>query len=283
MPSVALPIAGHNAVESAAFVFGFGRPFALKEVEALFSLEARARDELPSYTTIQTLQFNLAEPSQGPSAPASQQVTGVLLQKFRPDGKPEWVLRADGNQIVVNCTRYTRWADVWASSRRFLLMAAQSVDAPTNGVTTFALQFTDKFVYAAPPPSDYSPAEVFKVGSKYLTAQASSSGMQWHVHQGWFIDQGDLPLAPTRTLHVLNLSSAILEDRLTAIVDHTAHIQLKEGKALRVKALLGGDDDPLGGSSLVNSVFTSLHQQNLEILRETLSVKQVAAIGMDPE
>ena len=111
--SIACPIAETNAIEATAFVLVFSREFEEKEVEALLSLEHSLKATLPSFTKTSALTLNVVD-----NAPAEQTqiMSGVLLQSFQENGKPDWVLRASDNMIVVNCSKYDNWKNVWAKA-----------------------------------------------------------------------------------------------------------------------------------------------------------------------
>lgn len=269
--SIARPAAGQNSIEAAAFVLQFARSFNLQEIEQLFALEQQLAGDLPSFQKVSSLIVTASESS--PSI-SQQQLAGVVLQKFQENGKPEWMLRAAGNQVVVSCHKYTAWAEVWARSRTWLLAAFKVVDSSTNGVMTTALQFRDRFVYDG-NPADGKASDVFRTDSRFMTRQTWDSGPQWHVHQGWLVPNSESKIPALRVLNVVNITCAIQNNnRLEAAIDHIGEITF----AAQVGLDSLTSTTPTG--DLCGDCFSFLHDQNKQILRDTLSDGQLRAIGM---
>lgn len=271
---VARPIAETNAIEATAFVLVFSREFEEKEVEALLSLEHSLKTILPSFTKTSAINFNVVD-----NAPAeqTQQMSGVLLQSFQENGKPDWALRASENMIVVNCLKYDNWENVWPKACKLMLRAAQCVDSDRISITHAAFQVIDKFVYDK-KPEPYSIGDVFNPDSEFLTQHAKNSGELWHVFQGWF----ENVLAPgnneDNVLHTLKLGSSINNEKLIALIDHNLQRNFKS-KVVSVKELLGLES-PENGSAFANQLFRDLHDGNVLMLRNLLAMDQQIAIGL---
>ena len=100
---IAKPVADSNAIEAAAFVIQFEREFSESEIEALFALAQRLKQDLPSFQKLITLLVGVSEEGASSVATAPfprQRLAGILLQHFRDNGKPDWVLRASNNQVA---------------------------------------------------------------------------------------------------------------------------------------------------------------------------------------
>lgn len=271
----ARPIAATNAIEATAFVLVFAREFEECEVEALLSLEQSLKDSLPSFLKTNAVTLNVTD-----NAPAehSQKLSGVLLQKFQGNGKPEWALRASENRIIVNCLKYDNWDNVWPKARQFLLRAAQCVASDTNGVLQAIFQVIDKFIYDE-RPATYSIGDVFNPDSEFLTPRVKKAGEMWHIFQGWFEQNGFKADEIDAILHVAKLSSSNISEKLIATIDHT--IQANFIKPLGVSNFIGVGITE-NGSEFANTLFKELHDKNVKMLRDVLSHEQQIAIGLTP-
>ncbi len=263
----AKPFAGRNALETVVFLVQFRDGFSSQDVEALFSLKDRLATELPSFEKTTTHTFGVV----GNGAPLQQaHESGVVLQRFTANGRADWVLRASGNQVVVVCSDYSKWVDVEAKAMRLMYSAVQSVRHEANPIQVVMMQFVDKFVYEG-VPADYSLDDVFRSDSPFLTAFSKTAGLQWHVFQGWFADNGETkPLGTGQALNVLNIASSIQPDgNLTTTIDHTTQFTVGAGDALLFTT-----------ADKLNTHFAFLHNQNKYILRNVLSDKQLEVIGL---
>jgi uncharacterized protein (TIGR04255 family) len=271
--SLARPISTANAIEAAAFVLMFDREFEDQEVEALLSLEQSLKDVLPNFLRLNSVTLNVTD-----NAPTEQmqKMSGVLMQNFQKNGKQDWILRTSENRIIVNCLAYDSWVNVWPRVRRMLLQAAQCVDSETNWVVSAALQVTDKFVYDE-KPSHYSISDVFNPDSEFLTPRVKNLGAMWHVFQGWFEDNPSKYDEDNKILHVAKLSSAYINEKLVATIDHT--LQSNFSKPLGVSNFIGLENAE-SGSEFMNMLFKHLHDKNSELLRNILIKEQLDAIGL---
>lgn len=271
---VARPIAETNAIEATAFVLVFSREFEEKEVEALYSLEHSLKTTLPSFSKTSALSINVVD-----NAPAeqTQKMSGVLLQCFQENGKPDWVLRASDKTIVVNCLKYDNWKNVWPKACQLMLKAAQCVDSDRISIAQAVFQVVDKFVYDE-KPMPYSIGDVFNLDSVFLTQHAKSSGELWHVFQGWFEGISGHDANEDEVLHTLKLGSSINNEKLMALIDHTLQRNFK-GRVVSVKDFLG-PETPENGSAFANQLFKDLHDKNVKLLRNLLAKEQQTAIGL---
>ena len=283
MVAASRPFAEHNAIEAVAFVVVFARDFTPREAEFLLSLEASLKDELPAVLRVNDMVINIVDgPNASPMSSQGQQLTGILLQHFREDGRPDWALRATGNRVIVNCWKYTRWNEVWPKARRFLLAALNLVAADSNGIAQTGLQVVDKFIYdKLPGPEDYTIGEIFRDECPYLTQQARAAGQLWHVNQGWFGESTVKDIYGGRTLHVLNLASgAIGQTQLVTTIDHLAQTDFA-GNVLPVSAMTSPARSDRSGA-LVDDLFTWKHKVNRTVLLASLTDAKRQAIGLEP-
>ncbi len=263
---MARPINDVNAIDSAAFVLGFARPFLLQEIELLGGVEQVLRSDLPVSNRLNRLQIQLTNAPQSMSENFASNVEsfGLHMQRFLPDGRPEWDLRVWDDSVVVTCRKYSSWSSESSDAIRFIQTVARVLERGENIVAMVALQITDRFVGEA--GENYKVASIFKEDSPYLTEKAKSSGALWHVFQGWFSDASE---HEARCLHVLNLS-ANLESVHVTNIEHTGQLQFSE--PLHISAIAAGDK--------LKSLFGWLHDQNVSVICDVLNENQQRAVGL---
>ena len=257
-----IPISGKHAIEIAAFVVAFERPFSTNAIEALSGLQETLKNELPIFQRINVLEVRLEDGAVVKQNVGS--VSGVLLQQFGEDGKQSWGVRVEGNTIVVSCQKYDAWNTIAPKALGFIKAAANIVGDEENPLAVVAHQIVDRFV--APSKDGYKIGDVFNTRSDFLTKHTFSAGCLWHIHQGWF---DDATLAPSRTLNVLNLSTNDTPSGLITTIDHTAQYQSGGVQTAKVT-----DDDWL------RSLFDELHIKNKTVLGNLLNAKQRKAIKL---
>jgi uncharacterized protein (TIGR04255 family) len=260
---VARPIGNRNAIETMAFMIAFERPISAGTGENLLGLEALLKDELPNFSRINSLMVRVEE---GKPTPLST-YGGVLLQRFGPDGRPVWTLRADGNAVIVSCHDYESWLTESTHAIDYLRKAILATVDDDNPATMLALQTIDKFI--AEKHAVYKITDVFNKKTRYLTKQAAESGHLWHVFQGWF-EQNDEDGGDGRYLNVLNLSTNEAPNGHITSIDHTVQFQLRNPKVPKEVA----------DEASINGVFYNLHTRNKMIISELLNARQCRAIGL---
>jgi len=253
------PINSGNAIESAALLLMFERPFTKQELQSLLRLEHEFREELPSFNKVNSINVKLID---GKPVEQSQDISGVLLQCFEKNGKPGWELKIETNIIQVSCFAYTTWNDVWSKScRYFLETLAPMVD---NRLLACYLKIVDKFVV---DDGAFEIADIFSTKTPYLTqlVLTGESGRLWHVFQGWLRqeDDGDL-------LENLNILAAEESGKLAVSIDHMAQCQFFR-QPQRISALT---------EAWLKDKFSLLHNKNKAILKNLLCSEQLKRIGL---
>lgn len=257
------PISGKHAIEAAVFMLAFERPFQGAALDALSGLQSALAEDFPVFQKINVLEVRIEG-----GAPITHQaggISGVSLQRFRPDGRPAWSLRADGNAIVVTCTEYDTWDTTAPQALAYLNKAASAVLDEQNPLALVVLQVIDRFV--RPSADGYDIKEVFNPKSRYLTRQAADAGRLWHVHQGWFEDHEELG---GRFLNVLNLSTNDTPSGVVTTIEHTAQLQAQGG----LPSTHAVD------KTWCKEVFDALHVRNKDIVSDLLNAKQRKAIKL---
>lgn len=257
------PISDKHAIEVAAFVISFERPFSSTVIDALMTLKDTMCDDYPAFSTSNVIKMRLD--SKGPEPTQDAVVAGVVLKKLNQAGRPSWSLRADSNSIVVSCSDYQTWKKTSPKALADLTTVASVAADDQNPLAVVAFQVVDRFV--GPSQSGYKLNQVFNTRSKFFTKQTIESGPLWHVHQGWFQEQ---EFFEGKLLNVLNLSTNEVPEGIITTIDHTARLQLIPAKP----AIDATNKD------FLRSIFDTLHGNNKDIVTDLLNAKQRKAIDI---
>jgi len=254
---VSTPINKKNAIELMAFVIAFEQPFSPVTCENFLGLQDTFSEEFPNFNRTMNVEIKVTDEK---PVEQSEHLNGIVMQKTRENGQPEWQLRAQGNSIIATCFHYDRWKTESGKAINHLLKMVSSVEQD-NPVALVALQTVDRFMDSV---EAYHISGVLNSESRFLTKQALESGSLWHVHQGWFEQYGQ----DQKCLNVLNLSTTDSPDGISTIIDHNTQMIFNSGKSV---------------THLENEladVFEVLHNKNKEIVRELLSDGQKEKIGL---
>lgn len=266
----AKPINGVNAIEAAGIVVSFSRKLTQSEIDRLLGLESVLKSELPVFSKLQG--FGVTVENNQVTAQSSE-FKGVVLQKLGDlPGKIDWVVQVSEDSLQVTCGKYDRWMFVLPKALEFIQTVYRFLDLDSLSINTIGCQFIDKFVYEI-NPEPYNLGDVFDVESKFLPRNVKDSNDLWHVHQGWFGEISTLTNA--KAINQLNLTSSLLNEKLTAVVDHITHIVLE--KSISVKSLLEVDNT---GTTAMAKVLSDVHNCNKEILKKLLSEKKQKEIKL---
>lgn len=241
-----------------AFVIVFEQPFSPDTCEKFLALQNVLSKDFPSFNRTQNIEVKVTDEK---NVEQSEQLNGIVMQKAKESGEPEWQLRAQGNSIIASCFDYDRWKSESEKAVSYLLKVASSVEQG-NPVSVVGLQTVDKFMDDS--AEKYQISGVFNSNSKFLTKQVLDAGHLWHIHQGWFekANQDD------QCLNVLNLSTNSIPEGISTSIDHSSQMIFKSGKS--IKSL----------KNELSDTFGILHEKNKEVVRELLSSDQKDIIGL---
>lgn len=266
----ARPFAGTNAIDAAVFTVELQQPPSPGAVHAIKTILDEFRADLPGEQSGPPNGFFVAMGSAMPP------FGDVLRFAAKPSGDHAWRVQLTGPVLQVLCGEYTRFADVWGKARLYLkaMLLALSKSEPSARVVSITHQYVDKFLY---PPEmqleQYAMEELFQRSTPFLTSHAWSSGLQWHVYQGWFAD----PTSERRILQQLNLSNVEFSSpvvQLGCLIDHRCTHQRKITELLEPAALANSNAD------LLNSIVTELHNLHKVMLKQLLQPAKLEEIGM---
>ena len=261
---------GVNAIEAVGIVVTFARKLTQGEIDRLVGLESFLKAQLPVFSKLQ--EFGVTVENNQVKAQSSE-FKGVVLQKLsETPGKIDWVVQVSEDSLQVTCGKYDRWIFVLPKALEYIQAVYRFLDLDSLSINAIGCQFIDKFVYEV-NPEPYHLGDVFDVESKFLPRNVKDSKDLWHAHQGWFGKINTLPTA--KAINQLNLTSSLLNEKLTAVVDHITHIVLE--KSISVKSLLEADAQE---TTLMAKVLSDVHNCNKEILKKLLSEKKQKEIKL---
>ena len=250
-----IPVNDDHAVEGVTFQFIFAEPFPVQLVSQFAANHHRWKDELPAFT-----QSNNSLISVGGVNWPGPPLSSVSFSNIRPDGTPAWLMRIEGNTLIVQCTRYTRWDKVWGKTLNLLRSAQEALSegpVPAPALATVILAVVDAFD---------SKVEGYNVDgllrrSKFVNDHIRSCGPRWHSNQGWFEDGEEIPL-----LHNLNMSSVVADaNPADAIVRFGHQLELRLDDPIEFPAI----DMVQGG--WVDLQMRKLHLHNKTIINDLLT------------
>ena len=261
---------GVNSIEAVGIVVSFSRKLTQGEIDRLLGLESFLKDQLPVFSKLQ--EFGVTVENNQVKAQSSE-FKGVVLQKLSEvPGKIDWVVQVSEDSLQVTCGKYDRWKFVLPKALEYIQAVYRFLDLDSLSINAIGCQFIDKFVYEGNPET-YNLGDVFDVESKFLPRNIKESNDLWHVHQGWF---GQISaLTNAKAINQLNLTSSLINERLTAVIDHITHIML--GKPISVKSLLEIKEIDV---TLMAKVLTEIHDSNKGILKKLLSENKKKEIGL---
>ena len=261
------PLHGVHAVESAMFIIRQDRPVNIGALQQT-PFRKKWQAELPARQTPQLIETLVNQ-----SGNLNNTVrTGVEFAQLRQDGTAAWILRFIGNDIIVECTRYTDWSKV---SSRVTNYAQEALSAllsndHENRTTIINLTMVDRFNYTGGDPSYY---KVLKPGLFLMAGPLASE--VWHQHSGWFEKTDTVPVLNQLNVDVQAVGTASDPSKLT----DNATLRIQHVQEMRL--IPTPSDQLLRGKPLdLHEIFSRLHKRNLQLLRETLATEMATRIGL---
>lgn len=258
---MANPINRNNAIESSCFALVFQRPFNKHELQSLTRLEKELQGELPCYQPINSIRVQMLGDGK---TEQTLEVSGALLQRFQPNGKPSWEIKVEHNTIEVSCFSYDEWSNVWQKVKMYLLETIKGVENDNNKVILCVLKIINKF---SEDLSSYDVKNVFSITTPYLTKNVfdKTNCKLWHVFQGWFEEANENRAYLTN----LNLITSEENGVIVTTIDHM--IQRQFSKNPQVTSDLRG---------MLDEIFSDLHDKNKILLQSLLSDPCIQKIGL---
>lgn len=271
-----LPYSDSNAVQEAAIRVHFHGQFDPQQIEsARGRIKAHYQDELPNSQEmfVTGININMVGQDTPKAVPDGiHRLAGFEFSKPKSDGGHARLLRFSEETLLSSFLKYPGWKETLRDSLGYIKAVLSSIPMEGTPVVAFGLRYVDRFTFEGSidaPRADM----LFAEDSKFLAAHCFDAGPLWHCHSGWFDDGG----AGTEacTLNQLKVSSGIVDQSSTAIVDHDATWQLQYPRQ-SLEAVLSPPDGEIGFEDALNH----LHEKNKEILGNLLRQDMLEKIGM---
>lgn len=256
------PINDDHAIEHVTFTIAFQRPLNDSELALFRRRHDLWAELLPAVREPAGYALHVDDAH----AVRFEKAPGVEFAFVRPDGSAVWAMRVLGHEVIIECTRYSRWARVWGAARTHLGHAldlvGESEDA--NPLVRATLVVQDAFASAT---ADYDLRQVF-VDSDLLPGFVFGCGAKWHSHNGWFADVGDL-----NVLHNVDFSGIGSE------TDEGGLVRIQH----RVTAIRQGivsDETASERRHWLSEAMESLHEENKRLMARVLQPDLLLRIGL---
>ena len=193
------------------------------------------------------------------------------MQRTDNAGRPQRVLRIEGQTVSVTCNDFTVWGEVWPQVQR-VLTAVLGLLNPGNFIVVTQLTMVDQFDFVA--GTQYDAFELYQRDSTFLPAHVAESGKFWHVNHGWWQDGAADMLGRPSVLHNLNIAN-IQEG--TSNAPEREYAQIEHSQAARS---LNFPIPVLEFDPVVTDLFERLRQSNYELLRALLTQQKLQGMGL---
>jgi hypothetical protein len=256
------PINDDHAIEQVAFTVAFERPFNEADLGHFRRRHDLWADSLPAVRE----PTGFAVQVEDGNAFRIERAPGIEFAFVRPDGSAVWAMRIIGAEIIVECSRYSRWARIWGAAQAHLGHALDIVGEgeAANPMVRASLVVQDAF---AAPLLDQKLESLF-VRSDLLPSAVFSRGANWHAHSGWFADRDAL-----RILHNLNIDG-IGDDAASVARVRVNHIMTA------VRSAASADETASERRAWLGEAMESLHLENKALIGVLLQPDLLDRIGM---
>lgn len=271
------PIRNTNAIDQVAFVIKLQKDLDDATFNKLLGLKNELEGDFPAFDIINVMQMVLDD--KAPRLPVSKQGGVTLVKKSDVDeARAAWSIRVEGNNIVVTCSEFSTWANVWAKAESYLITAVNKFDLSENPIVELVFQCIDKFIETG-NLSECRVDNIFSKTSDYLTKNTFNlNPLAWHLHQGWFSSHFNETI---KALNNLNLSAHLSgqsNDVHETIINHIVNIRKEDGALITSFSDLCGSGT--GGASYLSEAMLLGHQLNKEVLENLLSESMANKIGL---
>lgn len=256
------PINDDHAVEFVEFAIGFSAPLPGKVLSAIHASHGSFDQTLPAefFGDLGDDTEFLVPLIQGRNS------VSVNFANLRPNGSAVWAARASHNEILITCSRYTRWGNTWPVALEvlmYMLRAAAEVVAADDKlqelvINSMALRVTDRFEGET---EQYDLSNTLKRGS-YVAEHIFSAGSLWHCNSGWFDSDAD-----GQILSNLNIDTRRVQRKEFSLVG-LGIIHKQQFRMSEVPVRVGGSDDVYAA---LDKRMTTLHANNKTVLSRLLS------------
>lgn len=273
------PINKAHAIVEVVFYIQFDPYFQDQTIRRLIEVEHELKDELPKSSPVSRIETTLEMGSAVQAVRSVEKPVGIHLQRIKPDGGVEWMLRTTENVIGVHCLEYSTWKEVWERARKYFLTTLKQIEGESNFISSVGLKYVDRFLYEG-VENKYDPSLLFNRDTDLIVKKAFSTSPLWHCHIGWFEE------SPTffdcKLLNQLKIDSAYAnisgQKRSLITIEHDAIVQIEDnvnnGK-LSYLTDRSGDE-----CNYLDKLMEKLHTSNKDVLKNLLAEQMARQISL---
>lgn len=271
------PINKAHAIVEVIFYIQFDPHFQDQTIRRLIEVEHELKGELPKSSPVNRIETTIEIENGVSKVQSIEKPVGIHLQRIKPDGSVEWMLRTTENVIGVHCLEYSTWDAVWEQANRYFLATLKQIEGESNFISSVGLKYVDRFLYEG-VEDKYDSSLLFNKETDLIAKKAFSASPLWHCHIGWF--EKSPTFLSGNLLNKINIDSvyANISGRRRSLVtiEHDAIIQIEDnvnnGKLSSITDKLDDDD------SCLDKVMGKLHMSNKDVLRNLLTEQMAKRI-----
>jgi len=259
-----------HAITSAEFQVTFANPVPQTLIGRLQRERHQWRDELPAMSFAKNVAVNMRGDD-----PELRTSRGIEFAFLRPDGTPAWLLAVVGQQLIIQCNRYTRWRSVSETAFKLFkkLLPIFEEEIPDCAVISLVLAMQDDFFWSE-EESQYDLSLLFQ-DCDLISRKIMSSGSVWHSRTAWFEAQSD---DVTTLIHV-NVGGT-RDDEMAEQKGLACHVSIENLQDRRFRDGRKLTDIRTNFSEELAGAYEALHKSNKEILQELLTQQVTEEIGL---
>lgn len=271
------PISGNNAIERLVCGIVFAHPLPEEALTHMRTALDQLSEELPGHS--EERQINALPPGL-PLEIAQLMGRGVArYTRFftGPDGVVKWRLGVSQELISIECAEFKNKPEFLEKVGKLVNPIISSlVDNQFDwALREIGLHIIDKFNYGSDfEKENYSAKEIFNENSGFLTKNAFSSELFWHVFQGWFETCADSEHKFLQQLNVQNTEVNSITKEISTIIEHQMMYQIRN-HSVKISDLLDGGD-----YKYIN-FLDDLYKKNKEMIQGLLNEEKLKQIGVE--
>lgn len=274
------PINKAHAILEVVFI-QFAPDFPVQAIRKLMEVEHELKEELPKVSPINRIETTLERGEDGPKGQFIERPVGIELQRIRPDGSVEWMLRTTENIIAVHCLDYSTWGDVWGRAREYFHKTFGRIEGESNFVISIGLKYIDRFLYEG-TKEEYDSSLLFKKDTDLISKKSFLATPLWHCHSGWFDESFDaVDAVKGDLLNQLNVDSSYAnvsgQKRYITTIEHNAIIRIEGQDNGHLRSITEKTD---AKDSCLDQLMDKLHNTNKKVLSNLLSEQMAIKINL---
>lgn len=250
------PIYESSAVKVVAFAFELQEHLTKGELAVLKSCYDETTSYFPNLEEHSAVTFKID--TNGAAPVANESGLAALTFSKRKEGAKELevVLHVRESAIIFQCFNYSTWPNVFGEAKSVFEDIIEQLGSEKL-IKTVSLEYLDEFEVLEVESSWKQ--DLFNVESKYLQSYIFDLDGLWHSHSGYVVGE---------TLHKINVECVE-----AAGINYLKLLTQHQDRDPNVHSLQECLDNSF-------SIFSDLHQSNIDVLTEILSIEMKSQIGL---